>query len=355
MHKSKKILVAPLSWGIGHATRCIPVINKIMELGYTPIIASDSDALRLLQNEFPTIKSYNLPAYNIKYAKKSIFFKLKLLLQFFKLQKVIKQEYAEIQKIIQFENVDLLISDNRFGVRNTKIPSVYITHQVTVLSGFTTYFTTKIHQKIIKKFDALWIPDFPNNYLSGILSTSKQPILPTTFIGNTSQFTCPKPVKLKHDLLIVLSGLEPQRTKLENKLLQEIKNYNGTIIFVRGVLSKTEVFTNTTNTIFYNFLPKKQLERVILESKIVLSRSGYSTIMDLAILQKKCFFIPTPKQSEQEYLAKHLKKTGIAPFNTQQKFKISDLKQIENYSGFTTIIKKENLLENALLEKLNQF
>ncbi len=354
MNKSKKIIIAPLSWGIGHATRCIPIINKIIELGFTPIITSDSDALCLLQNEFPTIKSYNLPSYNIKYAKNSVFFKLKLILQFFKLKKIVKQEYAEIQKIIQSENVDLLISDNRFGVRSNKIPSVYITHQVTVLSGFTTYFTTKIHQKIIKKFNALWIPDFPNNYLSGILSTSKQPILPTTFIGNTSQFTCPKPVKLKHDLLILLSGTEPQRTKLENKLLQEIKNYNGNIIFVRGLLSKTEVLVNTSNTIFHNFLPKKQLEQIILESKIVLARSGYSTIMDLAILQKKCFFVPTPKQSEQEYLAKHLKKMGIAPFSTQKKFKISDLKQLRDYRGFTATVKKENLLEKALLEKLNQ-
>ena len=349
MNSQKKILIAPLSWGIGHATRCIPIIKELINQGFTPIIASDSDALALLQKEFPKIKSYKLPKYNIKYTKNNVFLKLKLLFQTFRIQKITKKEYTKTQKIIKKEHISLIISDNRFGVRSKKIPSIYITHQINVLSGITTPLTSKIHQKIIKKFDELWIPDLPNNFFSGVLSVSKQPILPTRFIGIISQFSNPKPVKLKNDLLILLSGPEPQRTKLEQKLLNEIKNYNGSIVFVRGIISNKENFKNTKNTKFYNFLQKEELEKKILESKIVLARSGYSTIMDLAVLQKKCFFIPTPSQTEQEYLAKHLANKKIAPYSIQHKFKIENLKQVNKFKGFTESIRKKELLQNAIL------
>ena len=157
----KKVIVAPLNWGLGHATRCIPIIYALLQNNFTPIIASDGKALELLQKEFPQLRSLKLPSYSISYGKN---LKRNLLLQFPKILSAVKKERKIIAQIIEKEtNIVGIISDNRFGVLNAKIPSVYITHQLTVLSGFTTFFTRKIHQSIIKNFDECWVPDTSNS------------------------------------------------------------------------------------------------------------------------------------------------------------------------------------------------
>ena len=138
----------------------------------------------------------------------------------------------------------------------------------------------------------------------------------------------------KYDLLVLLSGPEPQRTILENKLLKELEKYNGSILFVRGDLKNYSTLKATKNIIVKNYLLTQDLEKAINESKLVLARSGYSTIMDLAVLGKKAFFIPTPGQFEQEYLAEKLSKENVAPFSTQEKFQIEDLKTVKNFNGF---------------------
>ena len=159
MISKKNILVAPLNWGIGHPTRCIPIINKLIDLDFNPIIASDGEALQLLQKEFPKLKSIELPSYNIKYPKNGVFLKWKLIFNTPRFLKTIKREEKCVEKLIESENLFGIISDNRFGVRSDKIPSVFITHQLNVLSGKTTFLSSKIHQKIINKFNECWIPD----------------------------------------------------------------------------------------------------------------------------------------------------------------------------------------------------
>lgn len=344
--KPKTILVAPLNWGIGHTTRCIPIINALIKKGITPILASDGDALLLLQKEFPKLKSYTLPSYDIQYSKNAAFLKLKLFFQIPKILRQIKKEQKVVQHIIDKENINGIISDNRFGVHSNKIKSVYITHQVEVLSGFTTLFTTKLHQKIINKFNACWIPDIkgiPN--LSGKLSNTKNLKTKVKFLGLLSRFNKENIVEkviYKYDILILLSGPEPQRTLLEKKLISEFKNSTKKIVFVRGIISDKNQIANTKYITYKNYLLQTELEKAINESELIISRSGYSTIMDLAVLQKKVFFIPTPGQTEQEYLAKHLKELKIAPFSSQKEFTISKLDELKNFKGFTSEFKKDN-------------
>jgi len=341
----KKILIAPLNWGIGHATRCVPIINALQKEGFEPIIASDGNALKFLQEEFPNLKSYKLPSYNIQYAKNGKFLKYKLLFQIPRILNIIRQEKKRIAQIVEKEQISGIISDNRFGVRSTKISSIYITHQVRVLSGFTTFLTNCFHRKIIKKFDECWIPDsFNKTKLSGKLSTVKNSKLNLKYIGLLSQFkksnSLLKENNTKQNILVLLSGPEPQRSLLEKKLIHEFSTSQKKVLFVRGILSDTSKLKNTNNINFVNFLYKNELEKAINQSEFVIARSGYSTIMDLAILQKKAFFIPTPGQTEQEYLAKHLKKLKIADFSKQKDFKIAHLKTVSNYNGFTDIENK---------------
>ncbi|MFK7781909.1 glycosyltransferase [Psychroserpens sp.] len=329
----KRILVAPLNWGLGHATRCIPLIHALLENEFEPVIASDGIALKLLEKEFPQLKAIELPSYNIVYPKKAQFFKLKLLKNSPKLIQTIKAESKHTKSIIIDYGIDGIISDNRLGVFSKSIPSVFMTHQLKVLSGNTTWLSSKMHQKIIKQFDECWIPDnCGEENLSGDLGHVNMIDIPIKYIGPLSRLKKTN-IKNKYDLMVLLSGPEPQRTLLQNSLLKKLKNYKGDVLFVKGIIDdESKVFVNGHMTI-YNFMTSKTLEKAMNESKAVLSRSGYTTIMDLAKLEKKAFFIPTPGQYEQKYLAKRLTELGLVASCNQKDFTIEMLETIDNYKG----------------------
>ncbi|WP_345275711.1 glycosyltransferase [Litoribaculum gwangyangense] len=329
----KKILVAPLNWGLGHATRSIPIINALIHEGFEPILASDGVALTLLRKEFPNLSSIELPSYNVTYAKNGKHFKWKLLKDSPKLLKAIKAEKKAIGVILENNDISGIISDNRLGVRSKKVPSVFITHQLNVLSGNTTWLSTKVHQEIIKKFDACWVPDVEGDVnLSGKLGHVKSFEIPTKYIGPLSRFTKMNS-EVKNDLMVLISGPEPQRTLLEEKLLLELKNYTGKVVFVKGIMEKEQNMQVIGNMTIYNFMTSHLLEKTINESALILSRSGYTTVMDLAKLNKRAFFIPTPGQFEQEYLAKRFMELQLVPSCNQDDFTVKNLDVVAIYEG----------------------
>lgn len=332
---SKTILIAPLNWGLGHATRCIPIIKALQENNFIPIIASDGVALELLKKEFPYIQSLQLPSYQIEYAKNGKNFKWKLVKSLPRMLDAIREEKKLVKKWITKYNIDGIISDNRLGVYNTTIPSIFITHQLNVMTGNTTWLTSKLHQIIIKKHMQCWVPDvasYPN--LSGELGHSKAKHFPVHYIGPLSRLH-KKERQKQYDLMVILSGPEPQRGILENKLIEEVNRYDGKVVFIKGIIEKTQVKETIDNTTFYNFMNTRQLEQTFNESDYVLCRSGYTTIMDLVKLGKKAFFIPTPGQYEQEYLAIKLDQEQIVPFAHQNDFKIEMLSKIAEYKGLS--------------------
>ncbi|HLA55341.1 MAG TPA: glycosyltransferase [Flavobacterium sp.] len=334
---SKNILVAPLNWGLGHATRCIPIIKALEEIGFTPILASDGVALDMLKKEFPHLKALELPSYEIEYAKNGANFKWKMLKNVPNMIEAVVNEKKMVKGWVKEYNLSGIISDNRLGVVSKKIPSVFITHQLNVLTGNTTWLSGKLHRLIIKKFAECWVPDVketPN--LTGKLGHLKNPDFDIRYIGPLSRFE-KKSLPKKYDLMIILSGPEPQRGILENLLQTEALFYNGKVIFIKGIVEAEQKTKQVENVTFYNFMTTSELEQAFNESKIVLCRSGYTTIMDLAKLGKKAFFIPTPGQYEQEYLAKKLKKEQLVPFAKQEDFRIENLMEIDSYQGLPTI------------------
>lgn len=336
----KKIIVAPLNWGLGHATRCIPIIQGLIDNGYEPVIASDGVALELLKKEFPKLISFELPSYDIQYAEKGKNFKWKMMAQLPKIISTVKKERKKINRILEAYNFDGIISDNRLGVYSKKVPCVFITHQLNVLTGKTSWLTTKLHKNYIQKFDECWIPDVEKNpNLSGKLGHTTEPVRNIKYIGPLSRL-CKKPMPIKYDLMVLLSGPEPQRTILEKKIIEELENYPKKVVFIKGVIEKSQIREEVGNITFFNFMNSAELEDTFNESNHILCRSGYTTVMDLAKLNKKAFFIPTPGQYEQEYLAKKFDKEGIIPMCKQEKFKIKKLDKIDFYKGFTNYSKK---------------
>lgn len=333
----KNILVAPLNWGLGHATRCIPIIRELEKNGYTPILASDGIALQLLQKEFPHLQSLQLPSYKIEYSKNGDDFKWKLIKNSPKMIEAIFAEKKIVKKWLAEYTLCGIISDNRLGVYSKKIPSVIITHQLNVLSGKTTWISSKLHQHFIKKFTECWVPDcekFSN--LTGKLGHLKKTTLTLKYIGPLSRLE-KKELPIQYNLMVILSGPEPQRTFLEDKLKNEISHFTGKVLFVKGILDEQQQIEIIENVTYYNFMTSTEIEKAMNESEIVLSRSGYTTIMDLAKLEKKAFFIPTPGQFEQEYLAKRMKRNGLAPYAKQDVFKLENLAEVKVYKGLSPL------------------
>jgi uncharacterized protein (TIGR00661 family) len=323
----KKVIVAPLNWGLGHATRCVPIIKLLLEQSFEPVIASDGKALMYLKKEFPTLETLELPSYQISYAKH---LKWHLFLQVPKIRRAVALEKRVIAEYINAQTeVVGIISDNRFGVRSAQVPSVYITHQINVLSGWSTFLTSYIHQRIIRKFDECWVPDETGSVFSGKLSQNKK--YPLKFIGILSRFKKEEKEK-KYDVAVVLSGVEPQRTLLEKCILEQLVRYQGKVLFVKGVMEETQQKIEQENIMHYNFMLSEELQDALNASEIIVSRAGYSSIMDAAFLHKSSVLIPTKHQTEQEYLGRYLAKKKKAICVTEEIFSVDDIhaaKQIQ--------------------------
>ena len=334
----KRILVAPLNWGIGHATRCIPIINALIEQNFEPVIASDGAALALLKKEFKQVVFIELPAYNVTYSRSKSSFKWRLFRQLPKIKKAILKEHVAIKKIVHDYAIEGIISDNRMGVYSSKIPSVFITHQLNVLSGMTTKLSTSLHDYYLKKFDECWVPDFENTpNLSGKLGhdfTTK--LLPIKYIGALSRLEKTL-IPSKFDIMVLLSGPEPQRGLLEQKLFKELADYNGNILFVKGKIEGEQRIETKQQFTIYNFMTSADLQTALNSCDLVISRSGYTTVMDLAKLGKKAFFIPTPGQFEQEYIAQNLNEQGIIPSCNQKEFSLKQLDRVKDFTGFDAL------------------
>ncbi len=348
----KLVLVAPLDWGLGHATRCIPIILELQKRGCEVFIASSGSALKLVRKEFSSLKSFELSSYNVSYSKR-IPFVISIFLQIPKFLKAIATEKKQLERIIAEHKIEFVISDNRYGCWSERIPSVFICHQLNIqlpvalkwLQPFVRFF----HKRLIGKFTECWVPDQPGEFsLTGQLSVGST--IPFKYIGILSRFQN-NSLEMKYDIAVILSGPEPSRTILEVIITKQILGQGIKAILVRGVIENEITWKQDDNIYIVNYLQSKELEEVINQSKLIIARSGYSTIMDLARLGKKAILIPTPGQTEQEYLAKRLMKAGICYSVNQRNFDLTVARTAaDSFSGFSNIEPEpeRNLLAQAL-------
>lgn len=327
--KTYKILIAPLDWGLGHATRSIPLITGLLAEGCEVLIAADRTIQALLEQEFPELTFLPLKGYRIQYSQQKKWLPLKIILQIPRLLFSIFSEHQWLKKVVKDHSIDAIISDNRFGLYHKYIPSIYITHQLLIKTGnrFSEWLLMNLHYWFIKKYYECWIPDFEgNSNIAGQLSHPSPLPANIKYIGGLSRFETKPCAELKYDLLILLSGPEPQRTIFEKELLFQLKEYNGAALLVQGLPKANKISkTNENNTIHVrNHIATQELNLVIEQSKIIISRSGYTTVMDMLKLQKKAILIPTPGQTEQEYLAQYLMLRKLFYSVEQHEFLLSD-------------------------------
>lgn len=327
-----RILVAPLDWGLGHATRCIPIIRELLAQDCEVWLAGEGAQENLLKAEFPQLSFLQLDGYRIRYSRSAIGLLFRLFRQTHKILSAIKKENAWLKKMITEYDLNGVISDNRFGLYHASVPCIFITHQLAIkspLGKWSEKILQKRNYKYINRFAACWVPDEESkNDLAGELShPAKNPVVPVLYIGSLSRFDSSSSFgdggKDGH-LLIILSGPEPQRSILEDKIIKEISHYNGTATIVRGLPGLSSFIPSTNMINIHNHLNADELNKEIGKAEYVISRCGYSTVMDLVKLQKKSILLPTPGQTEQEYLAKYLHQKQTALCISQKEFSLAD-------------------------------
>lgn len=333
-----RILFAPLDWGLGHATRSIPLLKYLTEKNFEIIIACKPTQKSLLATALPEAHYEILKSYSIRLGKTRWSTRLQLLLQGPKFWRGIRQEKKVAAQLIKKYQPSLILSDNCYGFRSKKCRSVLITHQLSIRTGFGPFADQLLgwlNHRMIHAFNECWVPDSrPTTGLAGTLSTPSQSFsLPLVYLGGLSRLMdCPSPPIKNGTLLILLSGPEPQRSLLEEKILPQAMLLKQKTILVRGVSDgKKRSSLNEWLTVI-DFMEGPELKECLCAAEWVICRSGYSTLMDLVRLQAKAVLVPTPGQAEQEYLAEHFRKNHWALSIGQDVFDLN--KAIEQAKQF---------------------
>lgn len=338
----KNIFICPLAWGTGHATRVQVIAEKLKQRGHKIYLASPRGLHRTFDNSAydELIALWSPPVYYPGYLPLyiAVLLQLPLLLWGF------LSDRLRLPAMIRRYNIDIVISDNRFGMWNRKVHSIYITHQLRVALprglGFFEPLVSAIHRSVIRRYDECWVPDFPgDNNLSGRLSHDCRMHANTGYIGPLSRFlNHPVPTlqpghpsfkKEDHFTLALLSGPEPQRTNLENIIISQKDKLPGKLVIVAGTPGNDK---ETANDILrYPWLDGTALGQLINRADLIVCRSGYSTIMDLFYLGRSAILIPTPGQPEQEYLALYMaEKYGIRTLTQKKMADLATLPTVRN-------------------------
>ena len=331
----KKILIAPLDWGLGHATRCIVIIRDLQTLNCDITVAATGKIKNLLQNEFPNLDFLDLPGYTISYSKSKRTLPFKILTQIPKILKIIRFEHTWLQEVFKTKKFDAVISDNRFGFYTKYCTSVFITHQLHIKtnSAWLDNPLQRLNYRFINRFNECWIPDFENNLnISGELSHPKVlPGIPVKYLGPLSRFAKSENKKVTYKWMAIISGPEPQRSIFEKKIFEAVSKTNYSSLIVRGLPGETAKHSFPPNCKVFDHLSTTDMQAAINSSEFIIGRCGYTTVMEILSLQKKSVLIPTPGQTEQEYLARHLLKQNWSyTFNQANDFAIH-LQQAESF------------------------
>lgn len=303
MSANKKIAIAALDWGLGHATRCIPLISNWVEEGAEVVLVANGNVALLWKQHFPNLRLVNgIPDYNIEFPENGSL-DLHLLSQWFRVRKTIEAEHKWLHNWISEEKIDLVVSDNRYGFYHKNTKSILLTHQLNLpLPWPASIIADTTLAKYVKPFDEVWVPDFAEeNNLSGKLShPSFHP--QTHYIGPLSRFSKREVQAKREGMLVLISGPEPERSRFQQTMLAWMKDRGRQGTLVCGQPQFQLAFREKDISIVPH-LRDEALAQAILSAEVIVCRSGYSTLMDLHALGRKAYLMPTPGQREQEYLA----------------------------------------------------
>ncbi len=348
-----KILVAPLDWGLGHTTRCIPVIRTLLKYGVEVIIAGDKVQEKVLATEFPGVRFLFLEGYGVAYSSSRKGFLWKMIRQAPHIAAIVKRENSWLKEMIRREKIDGVISDNRLGLSTRSVPCVFITHQLRIQTGLGHWadnIAQLLNYRYVNRFSRVWVPDFEGTQnLAGVLShPSSMPRSIVSYVGALTRVNNPSFVNQEGGILFIFSGPEPQRSILEQTILAQLKYVQQPVTIIRGKPLQQHL-PQIDGVTVYNHLSVTEMEPIMRSAALIVCRSGYSSVMDINELRQRSVLIPTPGQTEQEYLAAYLMKNRFAISADQSNLNLRQLVELATkfcYDGF--VKPDETLLTNAV-------
>ena len=329
----KNILICPLNWGLGHATRCVPIIKDLTNQGNKVIIAADEGPLAFLQKEFPDHEFIKFPGFSPKYSRSNtqVF---KMMMAFPGALRDFRRDHKTVESIVKNYNIDTVISDNRFGCWSKQAHSIFMTHQLHIqvprIWKWTTPIINLFNNSYIKKYDEVWVPDVENEpSLGGKLSHPALKGVNTKYIGHLSRLASDNQdiTEKANKFLVILSGPEPQRTMFEDIVLKQARETKDNILILRAKPDSSELLRDVLeNVSMFNHVDDEMFVKLVNSAEIIICRGGYSSLMDLKALGRTAFLVPTPGQTEQEYLARHLSKKQGWNWCRQSEFRLDKVK-----------------------------
>lgn len=379
-----KVLVCPLDWGLGHATRCIPLVRALIRNGHEVLIGAAGGGLNLLRGEFPELEVFEFPGYPIRYSRSAATLLPVLLAQLPGMLRGMIAERRALSRIVSERRVECVVSDGRYGVRSRRVPTVFVTHQLFIRppGRFPGRFLAEalilaLNRRLLAGFREVWVPDFPGTpNLSGTLShriakgaksaksgrdrgpLGKTGLSGPTFIGPLSRFQPVERGWLERtpatsedkvpavDVLATVSGPEPQRGRFEAALRRALEGMDGTRVLIRGLPGSPAAADTgrqsgalalaTGGLNVFDHLDGPAMEALFASAALVVARSGYTTVMEMASLGlRQVVLVATPGQPEQEYLADHLDAARIALGMDQDAIDLAQAqKRLGQYAGF---------------------
>lgn len=318
MFQGARILVAPLDWGLGHAARCVPVVRALLEADAVPVLGADKAPLALLREEFPALEHVRLPGLEVRYSAGPTQ-AWTLAKQLPGLMRQPGLEQRAFLRLLPGLRLQAIISDQRFGIRAAGLPSVLITHQVFPFTPFAQSAARRINRWHLQRFHRCWIPDHaaaPG--LAGELSHGPQLPGNARYIDPLSRFTGSMPAQGKSAwrTVVVASGPEPQRGLLVRSAVEQLRAIEGQHIVLAGQPGSAPVDEGNVRVVGH--LPAEVLKEALLQAELVVSRTGYTTLMDLEAIGRGALLVPTPGQPEQEYLGRLHGDRGVHMVQAQQ-------------------------------------
>ncbi len=296
------------------------MITRLLDAGFPVVVAAGGRPLEFIRKEFPGLPLIEFGGEKVRYPERGSMVKAMLTMAP-RLLAGIRREHRLLKTIAAETGAGLIISDNRYGCWHRDIPSVFITHQLDIrvprYLAPVRWLLRRLNRRFMAKYTECWIPDFEmHRGLAGDLSHPAALPPRTHYIGILSRFTTVRrpffPDAIPgFDLLVMLSGPEPQRSILEEKILHQLVSLDMQVAMVRGMPESDEAYVLDGRIHVFAHLDTGKLGELLSRSALVICRSGYSSIMDMVTLGKRAIFIPTPGQTEQEYLARYLMEKKI--------------------------------------------
>lgn len=418
-----KVLVAPLDWGLGHATRCVPVVREFLRAGAEVELAVVKANANFFREVFPELRQRLAPSYNIVYPKHGYNMALWLLKNSVHLNSVMRYEHHFAEEMVERHGYDVLFSDNRFAFYSKNALSIYMTHQRRIAFPRALAAFERIgvmwHANIMRKFDEVWVPDleiYPG-YAGSLSHSGATPgEKPMRYVGTLSRFsdcnagenagradgnalenslgTAPVSIDLEREVdlmsmsefmahstnvewdaapekhtsgnhtlgmraaykvVAVVSGVEPARTQFEQQLREALQQIPGQHMMILGKPSTEQKTWTEGNIEFHTHLATNDFAEAVKRADFVVSRGGYSTVMDMAELGAKCIFVPTPGQFEQIVLAHDLSKAGYAVEIPADELSAETLASAFEKSVKMPKVAKQNLLHDAVEDVVRKF